>query len=862
MGFGDTLIMRDHRLPVLRTIALVVIAAWGSAGYAAGLGPIRVQSALGHPLRASIPIVGANTPNFAADCIEARLEHPDGLLIMAVQTSLASGNQAANIRLSTHQPVSEPAVILNLSVTCGASIQRNYQLLLDPVVILPQTSQADGTDSSRRRNANGEQAMLAPAEGVGRNAVPQRRATPVRTRDNSDAVAMAGMAPALGERKAASAQQDSRKVMRNVLKLSSDDAAVDRGTVFAPALKLSDTLSESRDTGDAQKAAELKSAYARFAMVMRDEDPVASGEKQLKDAQAKLRELEQQVAQAKSQGEQQHQADKAALASLQRDTVSSGWAVFLGVLLATALATIGWLYWRLKGADRKTGTTFWEGAGNDHATESNEWGNTLGVDDTFTATATANPEPADTTPSDWERGVPLDDTLAVDWASRQATLQAPIRQTLTAARARRQQEFAEQDFSVTDSPLSDDARKAFEPEAARILSPASPANPLADEVKNEGFAHAKPVSGMRNSGNDGMQPMKVEEISDLMQEAEFWMLLNDLERAIEILEPYSSVDRPASPVPWIYLLDLYHVTGKRAHYESLAARIKTVFNTSAPGWGDDDTALPTHSLRDYPHVVAMIEELWEGDEVVPYLESLLLDEREGARAGFDLAVYREIIHLIGVARDSKTPKRRKQLRFDAPQPRLISQTLSMQPIKTDKSAPSISDEESEFFDRATSQLATARQVSTKSAVPKAVAPTSAPAVESQAISPGLQRAPEMSAPSTPLRQEAMVEVKVEARAEVSAVDKDQVEIDVVAASLEVAERAVQENVKPDAISAEELERTADMARKLDLVEAYQEIGENVGARVLLEEVIQGGTPLQVEKAKAMLKRLLKEIDWQ
>lgn len=67
---------------------------------------------------------------------------------------------------------------------------------------------------------------------------------------------------------------------------------------------------------------------------------------------------------------------------------------------------------------------------------------------------------------------------------------------------------------------------------------------------------------------------------------------------------------------------------------------------------------------------------------------------------------------------------------------------------------------------------------------------------------------------------------------------------------------------PAAASEEDAERMADMARKLDLVVAYQEIGENVGARVLLEEVIQGGSPLQVEKAKAMLKKLLKEIDWQ
>jgi pilus assembly protein FimV len=58
------------------------------------------------------------------------------------------------------------------------------------------------------------------------------------------------------------------------------------------------------------------------------------------------------------------------------------------------------------------------------------------------------------------------------------------------------------------------------------------------------------------------------------------------------------------------------------------------------------------------------------------------------------------------------------------------------------------------------------------------------------------------------------------------------------------------------------ENIIDMATKLDLAVAYQEIGEHVGARVLLEEVIQGGTTIQADKARAMLKKLLKEIDWQ
>jgi pilus assembly protein FimV len=48
---------------------------------------------------------------------------------------------------------------------------------------------------------------------------------------------------------------------------------------------------------------------------------------------------------------------------------------------------------------------------------------------------------------------------------------------------------------------------------------------------------------------------------------------------------------------------------------------------------------------------------------------------------------------------------------------------------------------------------------------------------------------------------------------------------------------------------------AEMATKLDLASAYQEIGDREGARELLEEVIKGGTADQSEKARAMLEKL-------
>ncbi|NEX61628.1 FimV/HubP family polar landmark protein [Noviherbaspirillum galbum] len=48
---------------------------------------------------------------------------------------------------------------------------------------------------------------------------------------------------------------------------------------------------------------------------------------------------------------------------------------------------------------------------------------------------------------------------------------------------------------------------------------------------------------------------------------------------------------------------------------------------------------------------------------------------------------------------------------------------------------------------------------------------------------------------------------------------------------------------------------AEMATKLDLAIAYQEIGDKEGARELLDEVLKGGTPEQSEKARSLLLEL-------
>ena len=61
--------------------------------------------------------------------------------------------------------------------------------------------------------------------------------------------------------------------------------------------------------------------------------------------------------------------------------------------------------------------------------------------------------------------------------------------------------------------------------------------------------------------------------------------------------------------------------------------------------------------------------------------------------------------------------------------------------------------------------------------------------------------------------------------------------------------------RDDGASFGGISNTAEMATKLDLAVAYQEIGDHEGARELLDEVLKGGSSEQSSKAKSLLAKL-------
>jgi pilus assembly protein FimV len=66
---------------------------------------------------------------------------------------------------------------------------------------------------------------------------------------------------------------------------------------------------------------------------------------------------------------------------------------------------------------------------------------------------------------------------------------------------------------------------------------------------------------------------------------------------------------------------------------------------------------------------------------------------------------------------------------------------------------------------------------------------------------------------------------------------------------------VQDTYSAHDTATEDYSNNAEMATKLDLAVAYQEIGDKEGARELLDEVVNGGTAEQSERAHALLAKM-------
>lgn len=143
--------------------------------------------------------------------------------------------------------------------------------------------------------------------------------------------------------------------------------------------------------------------------------------------------------------------------------------------------------------------------------------------------------------------------------------------------------------------------------------------------------------------------VSAEELIDLEQQVEFFVVLGQEDAAIDLLVAHLRDSGGSSPLPYLKLLDIYHRRGDEDAYRRTRDRFNLRFNALAPDWGEVDDG-SGRDLEAYPDVIERIAQVWaEPVESMTVLEVLLFRHDDGRL--FDLPAYRELLFLYSLARD-------------------------------------------------------------------------------------------------------------------------------------------------------------------------------------------------------------------
>ena len=205
------------------------------------------------------------------------------------------------------------------------------------------------------------------------------------------------------------------------------------------------------------------------------------------------------------------------------------------------------------------------------------------------------------------------------------------------------------------SPATTGVQDSTSPAASEQPVPAVPPPEQTADLAAKEKAPGLPTNAFNLFANRAGQSIHIEEISDAVQEAEFWLALKDPHRAIEIMEPQCMGDDPSTPVMWLLLLDLYRTVKNQEKYARLRQRFKRKFNTHILEINETSAPGTVKFLCDFEHLTGKLAAFWNTNYILPFLESLLIDDREGERVGFELSVYQDILMLIAIAKDLEKP---------------------------------------------------------------------------------------------------------------------------------------------------------------------------------------------------------------
>lgn len=168
-----------------------------------------------------------------------------------------------------------------------------------------------------------------------------------------------------------------------------------------------------------------------------------------------------------------------------------------------------------------------------------------------------------------------------------------------------------------------------------------------DAVAAVVFAHDKPAPV------DASRPVRPDEFFDVQQHADFFVSLGQYEQAIEVLKQHLDERQDMSPLAFLELFGIYHQLGRKDDFAALRNRFQQRFNARIPSFAAfTDEGL---GLEDYPATMLAIETAWGHVRVLDTIEANLSRHPEDTGQPLDLAAYRDLLMLYGVAQDVFVP---------------------------------------------------------------------------------------------------------------------------------------------------------------------------------------------------------------
>lgn len=665
---------------------LACLAVMSTSAWSLGVGRPQTASALGQPLNLFFPVQVAPGEQITSECVRGEVTAGEtqlqpSTLRWQLETDAQQGVRGVRVRSS--QAINEPLVSVNLTLGCSSSFTRQYTAFIDP----PGQGNEPLADAGQAQRGEPVPAFQAATSGNIRTT--PRDASTSRTRGSALPEVVTGAEAASSSAPAASAPPRKRRASSARTATASTTDAVPRASGGArlsmePAEVLLPPATAPLIAEAASAASAAAEARAQLAVM----------EKRVADLQAEQRRTNEVL---------QALREELKAAREQRDAAGTPVWMLVLTLLSLGLAVSSLLLWRSRGAGRHAGPQTWWG--DPQAAPAD--GAVGGPGGAATAAGSASAGTAHVeTYSDSMHSAPGAAAAALVAMDRQelsgtghapTTMPMPLNITdpertmqLPPRAASPSEPGAE--ARGADSGLmpgrparsgslgsaSRSAATAAADDALDALASLEAMEPLSFEMRAPP-GDTRPAPLLRDL--NGLGAVTVEELIDLEQQVDFFLVLGQDDAAIELLSSRLGERDAASGLPYLKLMELYQRRADRTSFDRVAARFSQQFRARPPSWSDDLNE--GSGLESHPELVERLQSAWVDAAGSMSLLQDLFSHHQEYSGELGLPAYRDLLLLYAVARDRAEHESRDQdidvfLPLDATAPADMMATMTWQ----------------------------------------------------------------------------------------------------------------------------------------------------------------------------------------